>query len=159
MKINWKKGLFSSKYELFSQNKKIGELNEEMFSRTAIGKLNNSRVKFRKKGVFSSETEITDLNLNSNIGQIKFNAWGNKAEINLNGKKLGWKSDSFWGKKWSVLENGQPIVKYDSSTFKGEIDSKINDEVLLLAGLFVFNYYMQMIIIIATSTAIIVSAN
>ncbi len=86
MKIKWKKGLFSSKYELFFQDQKVGELKEGIFSRTSIGKLNKSKFKFQKMGFFSSETEITDLVLNKSIGKIKFNIWGNKAELKVKTK-------------------------------------------------------------------------
>jgi hypothetical protein len=159
MKISWKKGIFSSNYELLFKNKKIGELNQGIFNRSTIGKLNNCKVKFQKKGFFSSETEITDLTSNRVIGRLKFNTWGNKAKISINGKTHGWKSDSFWGKKWSITENGQPIIKYKSSTFGGEIELTDNNEYLLLSGLFIFNYYVQMTIIIASSSIIIMSSN
>jgi len=159
MKIYWKKGLFSSNYELYSKNQKIGELKEQAFSKKAIGTLNDNKVKFTKTRFFCTEMQITDLNLNKNLGWIKFNVWGNKAEIHLNRKKLRWKYDSIWCNKWSVLENGQPIAKYRSSPLGGVIDSPITNEILLLSGLFIFNNYTQMTFFIVFFSVIIVSAN
>ncbi len=155
--INWKKGIFSSKYKLFSENEKIGELKEKAFSSCAYGSLDEKQVKFKKKGIFSSTIEIMDQTLDENVGHIKFNAWGNKAKIFFEDRELQWKYDNFWGTKWSILENGQAVARYKSSTTSGEIESAIDDEFLLLAGLFVYNHYVQIAVIVAVSTAIIAS--
>jgi len=159
MKIKWKKGLFSSKYELFFQDQKVGELKEGIFSRTSIGKLNKSKLKFQKMGFFSSETEITDLVLNKSIGKIKFNIWGNKAELKVEDKKFGWKYDNFWSTRWSISENGQPIINYKSSTLSGEIESTLNNDLLLLTGLFVYNHYVRIMIAVAASVAVVATSN
>ncbi len=89
--INWKKGLFSSKYRLFDNNIEIGEFSQSAFSSNSFGKINESKLKFRKKGIFNSETEITDLNSNQLIGNVKFNGWGSKAEIKMDNKNYLWK--------------------------------------------------------------------
>ena len=157
MNINWKKGFFSSKYELFSKNVKIGELTEKMFSNTSKGILNNHKIKFEKKGLFSSQTDITDSELNKVIGGIKFNSWKSKAEINLNEKSYLLKSIGFWGNKWNLLENNEKIIDYKSSTLNGKIESKVNDQIILLIGLYTMNYYIRRTAIIAISSIIIIS--
>ena len=157
MNINWKKGIFSSKYELFLKNIKIGEISEKMFSNTSKGTLNKNKIKFIKKGFFNSQTEITDLELNKVIGDIKFNSWKSKAEIKLNNKNYLLKSIGFWGYKWSLFENNEKIVDYKSSTLSGKIESKINDQIVLLTGLYTMNYYIRRTAIIAISTIIIIS--
>tara|TARA_B110000483_G_scaffold185027_1_gene218855 strand:+ start:179 stop:448 length:270 start_codon:yes stop_codon:yes gene_type:complete len=88
MNYKWKKGIFSSTYELFLNESKTGELKQEMFSETVYGKINESNYKFKKKGIFSSEIEITDIKSKNQIGKIKFNSWINKAEIFLNEQKF-----------------------------------------------------------------------
>jgi hypothetical protein len=157
MNINWKKGFFSSKYELFSKNVKIGELTEKMFSNTSKGLLNNHKIEFKKKGLFNSQTDITDKELNKVIGGIKFNSWKSKAEINLNDKSYLLKSIGFWGNKWNLLENNEKIIDYKSSTLSGKIESKVNDQIILLIGLYTMNYYIRRTAIIAISTIIIIS--
>jgi hypothetical protein len=158
-KINWKKGLFSSKYRLFDNNIEVGEFSQSAFSSTSLGKINEVKLRFKKKGLFSSETEITDLNSNQLIGNIKFNSWRNKAEIKISNKKYLWKYDNFWNSKWSISENGQQLINYKSSTTSGNIESSIENDLLMLSGLYVYNYYVMMMIIIAASTTIIVSGN
>jgi hypothetical protein len=144
MNYKWKKGIFSSTYELFLNESKTGELKQEMFSETVYGKINESNYKFKKKGIFSSEIEITDLNSKKQIGKIKFNSWINKAEIFLKEQKFEWKSDSFWGNKWSIRENDKKMIEYKTSGLSdGNIKSTIENDLLIISGLFTFNYYKR----------------
>lgn len=76
MNYKWKKGFLSSNYELFLNKNKIGELKQEMFSETVYGKFNESNYKFKKKGIFSSEIEITDLKDKNLIGTNKIQLLG-----------------------------------------------------------------------------------
>ena len=144
MNYKWKKGIFSSNYELFLNENKTGELKQEMFSETVYGKINESNYKFKKKGILSSEIEITDLKSKNQIGKIKFNSWINKAEISFNEQKFEWKSDSFWGNKWSIRENDKKIIEYKTSGLSdGNIKSTIENDLLIISGLFSFNYYKR----------------
>lgn len=158
-KINWKKGVFTFKYRLFDNNVEIGEFNQPTFSSTSIGKIRETKLKFKKEGFFSSEAKIIDLSLNKPIGSIKINSWGNKAEIDINGKKYSWKYNNFWSTKWSISENGKQLISYESSTTKGIVESLKDNEPLLLSGFYVYNYYAMLIIIISVLTIIIVSRN
>ena len=115
-----------------------------MFSETVYGNMNESNYNFKKKGIFSSEIEITDLKSKNLIGKIKFNSWINKAEIFLNEQKFEWKSDSFWGNKWSIRENDKKLIEYKTSGLSGGIIiSTIENDLLLISGLFSFNYYKR----------------
>ncbi|QCX38168.1 hypothetical protein FF125_06890 [Aureibaculum algae] len=144
MNYKWKKEFFSSNYELFLNDSKTGELKQKMFSETVYGNMNESNYNFKKKGIFSSEIEITDLKSKNRIGKIKFNSWINKAEIFLNEQKFEWKSDSFWGNKWSIRENEKKLIEYKTSGLSGgNIKSTIENDLLLISGLFSFNYYKR----------------
>ena len=158
-KINWKKGLFSSKYRLFDNNIEVGAFSQSAFSSTSLGKINEVKIRFKIKGHFSSETEITDLNSNQLIGNIIFNTWRNKAEIKIKNKTYLWKYENFWHSKWSISENGQQVINYKSSTTSGNIESLIDHNLLILSGFYVYNYYVMLMIIIAATTIIIVSGN
>ena len=158
-KINWKKGLFSSKYRLFDNNIEVGEFRQPALGSTSLGMINEVKLRFKKKGLFSSETEITDFNSNQSIGTIKFNSLGNKAEIKIDNKKYLWEYDDFWNSKWSISENGQQLINSKSSTTSGYIESTIENELLMLSGFYVYNYYVMIMIIFMTITAIIVFGN
>lgn len=49
MKTNWKKGFFSTRYDLFANNQQIGELEEGILSLGSFGKLNDCKLRFQKK--------------------------------------------------------------------------------------------------------------
>ncbi len=157
--INWKKGLFSSKYKLFENNIEVGYFSPSAFSSTSIGKLKESKLKFRTKGFFSSETEIIDLNSKQLIGNIKFNSWRSKAEIKIKDKNYLWKYGNFWHSKWSISENGQQLVNYQSSTTCGDVEALIENNSLILCGFYVYNYYVLWMIIVVVLTAVIISGN
>ncbi len=144
MNYKWEKRFLSLTYELFLNENKTGELKQEMFGKTVFVKINESNYKFKKKGIFSSEIEIIDLKSKNLIGKIKFNSWTNKAEIFLTEQKFEWKSDSFWGNKWSIREYDKKLIEYKTSGLSGgNIKSTIENDLLLISGLFAFNYYKR----------------
>ena len=160
MNLIWKKGMFSSTYKLFSGEQEAGYLKERTWSRKADGVLNGTKVTFRKKGVFSSKAEIIDPETEETLGQIEMSTWRNKASITLGEKTLKWRFSNNWNTKWELLENGNPIVKYKSRTFSGEAESQIQNELMLLTGLFIFNHFTQiMLTVVIITTLIIASGN
>jgi len=160
MNLSWKKGMFSSTYKLFSGEQEAGYLKERTWSRKADGVLNGTKVTFRKKGVFSSKAEIIDPETEETLGQIEMSTWRNKASIILGEKTLKWRFSNNWNTKWELLENGNPIVKYKSRTFSGEAESQIQNELMLLTGLFIFNHFTQiMLTVVIITTLIIASGN
>jgi hypothetical protein len=157
MNIHWKKGAFSSKYELFNQSEKIGMLKESSFGTTDIGQINDQKIKLKKKGIFSRETAIIDSETNQTIGRIKLSNWKNKALIKLHDKVYLWKSDNFWSTKWSISIDGKPLIKYQSRSFKGEITSQTENDTLILCGLSIISHFTQQVIFIAVIAAIIIA--
>ncbi|TCI90747.1 hypothetical protein [Tenacibaculum sp. M341] len=141
--IKWKRRIFSSTYELFTNNSKIGELNTSNFRSISVGQINNYSFKFQKKSFWRSEIEIVDLLHHTSLGSIKFKLLGYQAEINLQGEKYVWKFENFWRSKWAVYENDFSIINYYKKSFKGEIKSKKENELLLLCGLFVYNNLLK----------------
>ena len=157
MNIHWKKGAFSSNYELFNQSEKIGILKENSFDKTDIGQINGHKIKLKKKGILSHETAIIDSDTNQPIGKIKLSKWKNKAQIKLHDQVYLWKSDNFWSTKWSISIDEKPLIKYQSRSFKGKITSKIEDDTLILCGLSIISHFTQQVIFIAAITAIIIA--
>jgi len=156
--FSWEKGFFSSRYRLLNAAKEQhGQFHQPTFEPYSLGSWDDTDLKFKKKGFFSSESDIIDLKKEKVIGTIRFNGWGNKAKISLDQKKYSWKYDNFWGTKWSISENEDVLFRYESSFSNGEIESVSDDKVLLLSGIYVHNYYLAIMIVIAVSTALIAS--
>ncbi|HAN76911.1 MAG TPA: hypothetical protein DCQ31_03615 [Bacteroidales bacterium] len=53
---------------------------------------------------------------------------------------------NFENTAWSLFNSEGMLINYSGSSAKGQIDSNIDDGLLLLSGLFVTNYFWQMTI-------------
>ncbi len=146
--LTWKKGLFSNLYSIYSEDELIGKLMDEIFSQTAKGELNGEKYLFKTKGFLKQYTEIINSTDNKVIGKINYNNWMTKATISINDKTIYWKYNNIWNTKWTLFDNEKINIKYTGSSTKGHIETNINDNLLLLTGLFVTNYYWQMTIVI-----------
>lgn len=138
MKTHWKKGFFSSTFELFAHTQQIGELNSGFLTDTA--KLNGLEFEFRKKSLFESETIITDLTENKKAGRISFNFWRRKATITINEETFDFKYNNFFGTKWSVSKDYKELFRYEQKHLSGYIDSEIENGLLSLSGLYASNH-------------------
>ena len=152
--FNWKKGIFANEYSIYSDGKPVGRLKEKTFSQTALGELNDKKYVFKTKGFLKQRTDILDASESKLIGKINYNSWMNKAAITVNGKTVSWKYNNAWNTKWSLYDTGGTLVKYAGSGGKGQIQSDIADELLILSGLYVTNYYWQMTIVVLVAVFI-----
>jgi hypothetical protein len=142
-KLTWKKGVFSNSYRIFRDDVQIGKLQDKVLSQTIPGDLEDSAFLFRTKGFFRQHTEIIDSRENKIIGEITYNTWKTKATISINQKTLNWQYNNVWNTKWSLSAEEGIIINYAGSSTKGTIDSRTEDPLLILSGLFVTNYYWQ----------------
>lgn len=156
-KLRWAKGFFSSLYKIYSNGEQIGSLKDKAFSQSAVGKLNNKEYLFQTKGFFNQKTQIIDTSVNKTMGEIKYNNWMTKATITINNKTINWKYDNMWNTKWSVFNSEEINIKYSGNSTGGQIDSNTDDELLLLSGLFITNYYWQITIGILVIMIIVIS--
>jgi len=141
MKINWKKGLFSTAYRLFSDGREVGYLKERFWSGKTEGTLNEEKASFVKQGLFSNKVDIIAPDTQKKLGQIEMNTWRNKASITLSGEPFNWRFINFWNTRWQLLDGETPIIEHKSRTFAGEAESQTEDNLMMLAGLFVFNQW------------------
>lgn len=146
--LRWKKGLFSDTFRIYSNDQQIGKLKNKTFSQSSVGEINGKEYTFKTKGVFKQHTEILDNSDNSVIGEITYNNWMTKAFLSIQNKKINWKYDNIWNTKWSIYDSDGIQIKYAGSSTSGQIDSNVDNDLLLLTGLYVTNYYWQMTIVI-----------
>lgn len=150
--ITWKKGFFSNTFQLFENGIPVGTLSFAVWSNKATGILYDKEFEFKTKGFFNPETNITDIKSGTIIGIINYNTWKTKATINLtDGKVCNWQYSNLWHTKW-VLSQSLYFINYRSSSIKGEIISHLSDEVLILSGLFISNYFTRANAAIAAAT-------
>ena len=141
--LTWTKGVFNNLHKIYSDGNLIGEIKEKALSQSAKGSIRGREYLFRTHGYFNQKTEIIDRTDNQVVGEIQFNSWKSKATIALNGKIINWKYDNLWNTQWSLSDSDGTVMKFNSSITKGQIDAGQDDELLVLTGLFVKNYYMQ----------------
>jgi len=139
----WKTRFFSHNYEILQSDNQVGEIRNKAFTRTTEGELNGRRFLFEMKGFFRQQTKIIDLKDNSVMFDVNIGSWRSKASFNYNGKDYTWQYDNFWNTKFSINSENGPVIKYQTYNFGGDIVSYINDEVLILTGLLIKNYFRQ----------------
>jgi len=159
-KYHWKKGIFSDTYRVYSHNQQTGELRNRTFSQSADGEINGKRYTFRTKGFFKQHTEIIDHSDHSVVGEITYNSWMTKAFVILNGRKYTWKYQNIWNTRWSIFGNGNVDITYKGTSTGGQIEAATDDDLLLLTGLYVTNYYWQatLLVLVAVFVPIIAAS-
>lgn len=157
--FEWRKSLFSSTYRILSEGRQIGVLEEHMFTQTANGELNGREYTFRTKGFLNQRTDIIDDRSGETIGGIEYSSWMTKATLSIGKRKVFWKYNNIWNTKWSLYNSEGINIDYAGSTTGGHIESTVDDELLLLTGLFVTNYYWQMTAIVLAAVFIPIIAN
>ena len=147
LNYNWRKGIFSESYQIFNNETQVGSLSNKCFSQTAYGELNEEKYTFKTCGVFKQHTQIIE-NYNKIVGEITYNNWMNKATININGQQFDLKYNNIWNTKWSISGLNETQISYNSTSCTGQIQSNTDNELLILSGLFVANYYLQMTLVV-----------
>ena len=144
--LSWKRRTFSTTYQIFSDEQVIGELQNSAFKQTSEGILRQKKYQFKTKGLFKQDTSIIDVNRGMEIGKITYNSWKSKASIQFSDRTIGWKYDNRWHTKWSLYNEQGSIMKFAGGSSKGTIEFDNSDDLLVLTGLFVTNYYQQAMI-------------
>lgn len=152
--LHWKKGSFSTTYQILSGEEKIGELASYTFKQTAEGVIRNKRYLFRTKGLFKQETQIIDGENDRVIANITYNSMMSKATIQFKDRTINWKYDNTWQTRWSLYDNLGSYMKFAGRQSKGTIEYEKEDDLLVLTGMFVTNYYQQAMIAIMVAVLI-----
>lgn len=152
--LTWKKGTFSSTCQISSGEEIIGELANYTFKQTAEGVIRNKRYLFRTKGLFKQETQIIDGENDQIIANITYNSWKSRATIQLTDRTLYWKYDNAWQSKWSLFDDQGILMKFAGGSSKGTIECEEDNDLLVLTGMFVTNYYQQAMIAVLVAVFI-----
>jgi hypothetical protein len=146
--LQWKRGTFSTTYRIFSGDKLLGELTDRTFKQTAHAYIGQKKYIFRTKGLFKQETSIIDGENDQTVGKIIYGSMMTKASIELPDRTLSWKYDNRWQTRWSIFDGSGTYMNFSGRSSGGSIEIHKEDELLVLTGLFVTNYYQQAMIAI-----------
>jgi len=141
--IYWKKGVFSSTYQLFTLGTPIGNLHSKTWSNDATATINAKRYTFKTKGFLSQSTLIVDNDINRIVGRITYNSWRTKALIELENTTAELKSENILNSVWGMRGKNGESIKYSFSMTSGTITYSIADDTLVIAGLYAKNFFSQ----------------
>jgi len=141
--LNWKKGLFKNSYEIYSDSTHVGYLKEKSWAQTSTGELNGEKFHFRIKGFFNKEALVFSSESNTPVGKISYNCWMTRTKIEYGGKVYNWKYNNIWNTSWKLYNVEGLELKYNCSATNGRIESDLENNFLILSGLYVHNYYVQ----------------
>lgn len=143
--LNWTKGLFESSYQIFEH----GNIKHTLFFNSwqnearAIGQ--ESTYFFKSNGLFNPTTQLFD-DKNNFIGTISYDSWHTKAILALtNGDQYTWNFTNSWYSKWTITDLKDKRVSFDADLSTGTILANTNDEVMLLAGLYIREHYNRIL--------------
>lgn len=151
----WNKGFFDSNYQLFGEGKIQASLLFNSWKNEARGIGLNSSYFFRTIGFVNPSTDIIDGN-NEIIGTIKYDSWHSKATLTMrSGEVYAWAFTNSWLSKWTISNFTDKQVIYEANSTSGKISANTDDEVMLLSGLFIKEYYSRILILIIVFIVII----
>ncbi len=146
--LRWKRSAFSPTCHIISGEESIGYLKNSSFKQISEGSIRDKKYQFRTKGLFKQETTIIDMEKGMEIGMISYNSWMTKATIRFADRVLNWKYDNGWQTRWSLFDDRGTLLKFSGGSSKGTIECKEDNDLFVLTGLFVTNYYQQALIVI-----------
>jgi len=135
-------------------------MKENTWKNSAVGELNGQPVSFITHGFFNQETQIIDSINQAIIGRITYNSLRTSAEISYKGNNYHWKNENWTHSRWSLYQHDGKKIAYHGSNTKGELETEIDDNLLVLTGLFVANYFWQsMVAIFIVMYIILIASN
>ena len=145
--LTWHKGMFDSNYQIFSDGKISGNLLFDSWKNEAKGMGLTTNISFKTEGFLSQQTNILN-DKNEIIGVITYESWQTKATINMSsGEVFGWSFTNSWLSNWMITDFKQQKITYKSNSGNGNIQASATDEIMLLTGIFIREFYARILIV------------
>jgi len=142
--LAWRKEVFNSHYQLYVNGEIKGSLLFNNWSNSARG-IARKNYYFLTQGYFNPVTIIRDENF-SKIGEIHYHFWKLKSSVHLHTDQ-----HAFWSfsngrlSQWSITRHTEQ-VRYQAKTGSGLIYSNTEDELLLLTGIYIREFFSRTLI-------------
>ena len=141
-------GVFGSTITISSEGREVGQLTGSAWSQSKTGMLNDKKYLFEISGFFRQEATVISPDDRSIVGKIDFNSWHTKGQITIGDRTYQWSYKDIFNTKWEVMDGAIPVMQGKFSLSKGEVTSELADELLVLSGVFIANFYLQSMIAI-----------
>ncbi|TKC06580.1 hypothetical protein FA048_15340 [Pedobacter polaris] len=144
--LTWNKGIFDSNYQLFSNGNIKGSLFFASLKNEARGMgLQNSYL-FKTENFLNPTSKILN-NKNEVIGTITYDIWHTKAMLEMkSGEQYTWSFINNWYSRWAITDSKEKQISYQASSSSGFIITNTDDEVMLLAGIFIKEFFTRILI-------------
>lgn len=149
--LNWQKGIFSCTYQVLLGGRQIGQLKDSEWSRFAHGHMLNTFLTFKICNGLRDTASIVDTESQRQIGTIRFSLWYPKARIEYGDQLAYWKFSNLWECNWKIYRGHTTLITLRGWRSKGTLENQHLDEVLVLAGLYVANYYRRLTAVLIAS--------
>ncbi len=143
--LHWRKGLFDSNYQVSENALLAFSINFSSFKNSAIATTQKGIYLLRSEGYSNPETKIFNQK-NEVLAVIRYDWISFKAKIICtSGEEFDWSYQNSWLSRWSVNNHKDKQVIYNSSSGGGLIHSNIEDDMVVMAGLFIREYYTRIL--------------
>jgi len=143
--LNWRKGLFDSNYQVYENALLKFSLNFSSLKNSAIATTQSGIYLLKSEGYSVPETKILN-NKNEVLAVIRYDWMSFKAKISIStGEQFDWSFQNSWLSRWSINNQVDKQVIFNSTTNSGLIHSNVDDDLLIFTGLFIREYYSRLI--------------
>ncbi|MDQ0640138.1 hypothetical protein QF042_003703 [Pedobacter sp. W3I1] len=147
--INWKSNWLSGNFQLFADGVQKGMITFETWKSNAESMLDDKNYQFVNEGFWQSRTKVIDRETGGVVAIITYDSWKSKAVISLkSGAQYEWKSTNLWRSQWTVSNYKDEHIIYNSSSRSGALSSDTDNELLIIAGLFIKQIYNKQAIVL-----------
>ncbi|QIL41265.1 hypothetical protein G7074_19565 [Pedobacter sp. HDW13] len=143
--LYWRKGLFDSNYQVFYEQQLKFSMNFSSWQNSAIATTQSGIYLLKSEGFSKPETRILN-NQNETLATITYDWLGFKARVVFaSGETLDWRYQNSWLSRWSLNNLKDKQILFSASAGNGNIHSNVNDDMLVLTGLFIREYYSRLL--------------
>lgn len=158
--INWKSNWLSGNFQLFADGVQKGMITFETWKSNAESMLDDKNYQFVNEGFWQSRTKVIDRKTGGVVAIITYDSWKSKAVISLkSGEQYEWKSTGVWQAQWTLSNYKDAHIAYSASSNCGAISSDTDNELLIIAGLFIKQIYNKRAIVLVACIIPIITAS
>lgn len=144
--LTWRKGMFDSNYQIYTNDEIKGSLIFSSWKNNARG-IALKNYYFTTEGFLNPVTKIRDEK-HHQIGTITYNIWKLKATVTFNDlDHASWGYTNSWLSEWTITNHRDKQIHYRSSTGMGTVFSDNEDELLLLSGIYIREFFSRAIVL------------
>lgn len=147
--INWRSNWLSGDFQLFTDGVQKGIISFSSWRSDAESMFEDKNYFFSNVGFWQSQTNVIDRKTHEVVAIITYDSWKSKAVISLkSGEQYEWRSTGIWKSQFTVSNYKDEHIMYSSNSNTGTISSDTDNELLIVAGLFIKHIYNKRVVVL-----------